>query len=213
MWNLTRNALDFFRTYVPYWEMSNFDDLTSATNDYCFAKPGEVYVVYLPQGDATELNFENYEGEYQVLWFDPKTAETFSGDPLIVSLDQNVLSIGTPPTNPNSDWAALIRKNNTAFAKQSQAVTTEIEMPTVYPNPADGSCTFTVYPAQAGETRLLITNLEMVYLDKTLPYTPSGKQTITIQTGELPDGVYSYQISYSGASGTVTESGKLLIMH
>jgi len=33
--------------------MRHADALTSAENDYVFAKPGEVYAIYLPEGGTT----------------------------------------------------------------------------------------------------------------------------------------------------------------
>jgi Domain of unknown function (DUF5060) len=46
MWDQSRYALEFFRRHqIPFWEMANDDDLTRNADDYCFVKPGEMYLI------------------------------------------------------------------------------------------------------------------------------------------------------------------------
>ncbi|MCP4454475.1 MAG: DUF5060 domain-containing protein, partial [Planctomycetes bacterium] len=40
LWNQTRHALMFFQTYLPFWDMTPANRLTSTEDDYCFAKQG-----------------------------------------------------------------------------------------------------------------------------------------------------------------------------
>jgi hypothetical protein len=40
---------------------------------YCFAKPGETYVVYLPDGGTTDLDLAGARGRFQVSWYNPRT--------------------------------------------------------------------------------------------------------------------------------------------
>ena len=70
LWDQTRVAIEFFQQYLPFAQMTPSDALTSREGDYCFAKPGEVYAVYLPDGGSTELTLE--KGRYTVQWFDPR---------------------------------------------------------------------------------------------------------------------------------------------
>ena len=44
--------------------------LTNDKNDYCLAKEGEIYAVYLPEGKATDIKLP--EGQYTVQWFNPR---------------------------------------------------------------------------------------------------------------------------------------------
>jgi hypothetical protein len=47
-WDYCRHAWQFFKNNkIPFWEMACEDDLTAEPNDYCFCKPGRIYVVYL----------------------------------------------------------------------------------------------------------------------------------------------------------------------
>jgi hypothetical protein len=63
-WDYCRIALEFFpANRIPFWEMRNADALIgNATHDnskYCLAKPGEIYLVYLPSGGTTDLDLRS----------------------------------------------------------------------------------------------------------------------------------------------------------
>ncbi|MEM9588321.1 MAG: DUF5060 domain-containing protein, partial [Planctomycetota bacterium] len=53
LWRQTTIARRFFDHHLPYWEMQPADQLTDCESDYCFAKPGQVYSIYLPPGQST----------------------------------------------------------------------------------------------------------------------------------------------------------------
>ncbi|HIJ66851.1 MAG TPA: DUF5060 domain-containing protein [Planctomycetes bacterium] len=109
MWNLTRFALEFFHKYLPFGEMSSADNLTSSKNSFCFAKPGLIYAVYLPEGQTTELKLSVGTGDFTVKWYNPRqggklltgSVKTFSGS--------GTHAIGLPPYDHHKDWLALIR--------------------------------------------------------------------------------------------------------
>jgi hypothetical protein len=72
-----RLALEFFsNNNIPYWEMRNINSLAgNRENDnsrYCFAKPGEIYIVYLPEGGTAELDLNGVTGRFSVSWYDPR---------------------------------------------------------------------------------------------------------------------------------------------
>ena len=76
-WDYARIALEFFRAHkVPFWEMSNADDLVgNSAHDnsrYCFAKPGALYLVYLPAGGTADLDLRQATGAFTLAWFDPR---------------------------------------------------------------------------------------------------------------------------------------------
>ena len=60
LWDLTRLALEFFQTHLPFAEMSHADELTAAPDDFCLAQPGAVYAIYLPQGGSTTLDLQQH---------------------------------------------------------------------------------------------------------------------------------------------------------
>ena len=67
MWDQCRIALSFFKdNHIPFWEMTNDNALTSQEDSYCFAKKGEVYLVYLKNGGATESDLNGVKGKFDV---------------------------------------------------------------------------------------------------------------------------------------------------
>ena len=68
MWRQSNIALDFFRKYLPFWDMRHADGLTPAADDYVFAMAGAVYAVYLPEGGTTTLDLSGQRGTYEVKW-------------------------------------------------------------------------------------------------------------------------------------------------
>jgi hypothetical protein len=109
MWELTGYALKFFREYLPFTEMSHHDELTSARDDYCFAKPGQIYAVYLPTGGTTNLEVGGKSATFTVQWYNPR-----SGGPLRTGTIRTIsgpgsVAIGHPPQDNNKDWVVLIK--------------------------------------------------------------------------------------------------------
>ena len=108
MWELTRYALEFFQGHLPFTEMAPADELTTAKDDYCLAKTGRVYAIYLPRGGSTQLDLEEHRGPFAVRWFNPRR-----GGPLQQGLVRTVkgpgsVSIGRPPQDADKDWVALV---------------------------------------------------------------------------------------------------------
>lgn len=86
LWHYTRHALDFYRNNnIPFWDrrMRNANNLTRSEKDFVFAKPGEVYVIYLPDGGASTLDLEGHDRTFTVEWYNPRTGGTLQrGRPL-----------------------------------------------------------------------------------------------------------------------------------
>jgi hypothetical protein len=107
LWEQTKTALDFFHKYLPFNEMKCADELTASPTDYCFAKEGDIYAVYIPEGDKTQIRLP--QGEYNISWFNPRT-----GGELIKTgyneISGGIKSTGDPPIMDGKDWVCLIRK-------------------------------------------------------------------------------------------------------
>ena len=113
MWDQTRYAVTFFHENLPFWEMQSADDLVDAEGAYCFAKPGEVYAIYLHNTATTNLNLEG-DGTYTVQWFDPKNGgELQSGSTDEISGGSNI-SVGDAPSGDSQDWVVLVQKKEDA---------------------------------------------------------------------------------------------------
>jgi hypothetical protein len=115
-WDYARIALEFFRTHkVPFWEMSNADGLVgNRAHDntrYCFAKPGALYLVYLPAGGTADLDLSQATGSFTLTWFDPRNGGPLKKGAVLSLKGGGAASLGAPPDNPGEDWLAVVRRN------------------------------------------------------------------------------------------------------
>ncbi len=115
-WKSCNIALTFFRDHkIPLWEMESRDDLIGAdakkNEGYCLAKPGELYLIYLPEPRATiELELGDGGDAYMLHWFNPR-----QGGALILGTQINAAGKATlqgPPTQrAGEDWLAVVRRS------------------------------------------------------------------------------------------------------
>ena len=56
--------------------MKNTDELIGNNKHdnsaYCFAKAGEIYLVYLPEGGEREIDLSGVDRSFTVAWFNPR---------------------------------------------------------------------------------------------------------------------------------------------
>ena len=114
-WDYCRIALDFFSdNKIPFWEMKNADALVgNPANDnsrYCFTKPSQLYLVYLPKGGATELDLSAAQGGFTVKWFNPRTGGALQDGANRAVLGGSRVSLGQPPVDDGEDWLAVVRR-------------------------------------------------------------------------------------------------------
>jgi hypothetical protein len=118
LYDLMRYAHEFFTRYLPFHEMRHRDDLTPASNDFVFAREGEIYAVYLPDGGAVQLDLSGAKGIFELKWYDPRYGGALL-DGKIRSVEGGGLrSLGAPPADTNRDWVALVRRPDTRSAEQ-----------------------------------------------------------------------------------------------
>jgi collagenase-like protein with putative collagen-binding domain len=108
MWDQTRYALEFFQEYLPFDRMEPADELTSNETDYCFAQPGEVYAIYLPDGGTTDLDLA--AGDYTIRWYAPRSGGELQKGSIQQVTGPGTHSIGEAPRDRDRDWAILISK-------------------------------------------------------------------------------------------------------
>ncbi len=77
---------------------------------FCFAKPGELYLVYLPNGGTTNLDLSGAKGSFSVKWFNPRTGgELVNGAVKSVEAGQST-ALGPPPADAGEDWLIVVRR-------------------------------------------------------------------------------------------------------
>jgi hypothetical protein len=112
-WDYCRIALNFFREHeIPFHQMQPSDELVGNERHdnrvYCFSKPGEVYLVYLPRGGKASLNLSGVQGEFRIRWLNPRTGGALQDGPVrSVSAGASV-DIGPPLGGDAEDWLAVI---------------------------------------------------------------------------------------------------------
>ncbi|MFD0862245.1 Ig-like domain-containing protein [Sungkyunkwania multivorans] len=112
-WDYCRYAIRFFDiTDLPLTQMRNNNGLSSNANDYCYAKQGEVYVVYLKNGGNTNLNLNGQSGQYTVKWYDPRNGGDLKNGSVTTVNGGGNRSLGTAPNNAGQDWVILVTKKS-----------------------------------------------------------------------------------------------------
>ena len=112
LWDQTRNALEFFHHYLPFQEMVSMDTLTTSETDYCLARPGYIYAIYLPDGETTDLNLSDNHEQFTVKWFNPRAGGEMIRGSVTEIKGGTVVSLGDPPEHSEKDWAVLIKRIN-----------------------------------------------------------------------------------------------------
>lgn len=94
--------------------MDNANDLVgNAKNDnsrYCFAKAGEIYLVYLPKGGTTELNLSGASGDFTVHWFNPREGGAVQNGSVTSVKGGGKVTLGEAPTDADEDWLVMFRR-------------------------------------------------------------------------------------------------------
>ena len=114
-WDYARIALGFFRDEkIPFWDMANADLLVgNSTNDnsvFCFAKAGEVYLVYLPNGGSAALDLAGVTGQFNVSWFDPRSGGALKRGSVASVTGGRKVTLGAAPSTPEEDWLVVVRR-------------------------------------------------------------------------------------------------------
>jgi hypothetical protein len=115
-WDYCRIALEFFRNeWIPFWEMKNADALVgNSRNDnskFCFAKTGELYLVFLPNGGSTQLDLTGVNSTFSVKWFNPREGGALQESAIKSVKGGAKVALGRPPAAAQEDWLVVVRKH------------------------------------------------------------------------------------------------------
>ncbi len=99
------HMVDFFTSF-DWWDTQPHDELVS-TGNYCLAKPGEIYAVYLPRAGRVTVRLP--PGQYSGTWWEATTGRE-SALPGFTVAAPNWTS---PPAPGGGDWALLLRSTTT----------------------------------------------------------------------------------------------------
>ncbi len=114
-WDDCRIALDFFRQgKIPFAMMTSDNGLIGNEKDnhskYCFAKKGEIYLVYLPDGGTAELDLSGTTDAFTLLWFNPREGGEMRKGSVTSVQGGGKVSLGQAPADVDEDWLVVVRR-------------------------------------------------------------------------------------------------------
>lgn len=191
MWDQSRYCIEFFKRHeIPFWEMTNDNDLTRNRDDYCFVKPGELYLIYFKNPGELKLSLES--GAFTYGWFDPKTGDGLDG--LLAPGEARAPGQITLKTPGDGDWLLCLKKSGQAAVSFTDL--TEIQAPTVAAAPAE----------QAPESpyHLIATrDFEPVTGPDFVPFYKDGaRKALAINAAQHKDKFAAANVAFAGESGT-----------
>ncbi|WP_372946975.1 DUF5060 domain-containing protein [Mariniphaga sp.] len=107
-WKQSTIATQFMNT-LPVESMKPANELVNLENAFCFANPGEMYVIYLPMNsDECKLKLDS-DKTYIVKWFNPREGGELKNGSISNVKGPGISTIGNPPENKERDWVVLIQ--------------------------------------------------------------------------------------------------------
>lgn len=108
-WHQSTLATQFFMNHLPFAEMAGMNHLLEGPQGFCFAKPDEVYAVYVSSATSPTRIMLGSEKEFTIKWFDPKSGGDLTDGTLKTVKGPGKREIGLPPADKGNDWVAIIR--------------------------------------------------------------------------------------------------------
>ena len=96
------HIVDFFTSF-DWWKTEPHDELVNKGN-YCLAKPGKLYAVYLPRAGSVTLRLQ--PGQYGGTWWNAATGEKTA----LHSVNVRGSSWTSPAAPGSNDWALLLER-------------------------------------------------------------------------------------------------------
>ncbi len=107
-WKQSTLATQFMQQF-PLEEMISSDETVNMRGAYCYEKPGELYLIYLPEGvKNTTIKISGMES-YSVNWFDPRKGGDLQKGSVASIQGVGDQFIGNPPSDPGKDWLVIIQ--------------------------------------------------------------------------------------------------------
>jgi hypothetical protein len=98
LWELSGIASRFFEEHLSVETMVPADELVRSSNAWCLASPGEVYALYMQDGQEVMLDLENHTGNFAVAWYDPRSGGELLPGSVTSVTGPGIVSLGLPPT-------------------------------------------------------------------------------------------------------------------
>lgn len=109
-WKQSSVATQFISSF-PLEEMQGADNLVMATRAYCLAKPGELYLVYLPAGTSDVRLHLATDRSLTVKWFNPREGGELQEGSISAVKGRGSQNLGKPPSDPSKDWVIVVQSD------------------------------------------------------------------------------------------------------
>jgi hypothetical protein len=107
-WQQSAIATQFVNT-LPVESMKPANELVNLENAFCFANPGEIFVVYLPVNSGEcKLKLDS-DKTFSVKWFNPQEGGQLKEGNISEIKGPGAASIGNPPKETGKVWVAVIQ--------------------------------------------------------------------------------------------------------
>lgn len=109
IWEQTAVAHKFFKS-LPYVDMKSSDQILENRDNFCFAKEGELYVVYLKNGGVEVLDLADQLGTFRIEWYDPRKGGKLQQGSISSVKGGSKVNLGIPPSDALADWVVKLSK-------------------------------------------------------------------------------------------------------
>ncbi|MFC1760714.1 DUF4832 domain-containing protein [Planctomycetota bacterium] len=75
---------------------------------FCFAREGELYVIYREKSDDIKLDLSKQPGDYSVKWYDPRKGGELQDGSLKKVAGGGTVSLGEAPSDNSKSWAIVL---------------------------------------------------------------------------------------------------------
>ncbi len=194
MWEQCRVALDFFAgNEIPFWRMTNSNELLDTDNGYCLSEPGKLYLAFLKRADHTTLDLADIDGKFEVMWFNPR-----SGGELRRGTHQAIEGggkavIGRPPSEFKQDWVALIRP---ADPNRNYPANPKVKLPLATKNKKPKSRAGEITLNALGDFQFVVSD------DFVLGYKDKQRQAMAVNAVKHKDKFSAAESTFNGKPGT-----------
>ncbi len=107
-WKQSKIAIQFIQQF-PLEEMSCKDELVNIKGAWCLAKPGSVYIIYLPSGIKNpKLKFSG-DKAFSVKWFNPREGGQLLNGTIENIVGNEFVNLGSAPVDFEKDWVVVVQ--------------------------------------------------------------------------------------------------------
>jgi hypothetical protein len=107
-WKQSTLATRFIQQF-PLEKMNCSDELVNSKGAFCFAKPGEIYIVYLPAGTQNAKINLSGDKTFSIKWFNPRDGGEMQAGTVATAQGKGFQSVGNPPSETEKDWVVVMQ--------------------------------------------------------------------------------------------------------